>query len=171
MAVLEAGQRQRQPGQRRHRAQHLEQRIEAAHGPVRLADQHAQGDAGDHRQQVADRDPFEAGQQLPGQADVVAAVVVEGVDDQLPGLGDHLRRWRQRGVGAGAEHLPDHTQHQQDHQGRQQLPHDALSATPGDAGEPGGLGDRQRLGGGGLEFHIGIHGRFLAERAVFRPWP
>ena len=32
-AVAEGRQRQRQPGQRRHGAQHLEDRIEPAHGP------------------------------------------------------------------------------------------------------------------------------------------
>ena len=33
LAVAEGGQRDRQPGERRHGAQHLEDRVEAAHRP------------------------------------------------------------------------------------------------------------------------------------------
>ncbi len=162
MAVLKARQRQRQPGQWRHGAQHLEDRIEAAHGPIRLADQHAEADPGDHRQQIADRHPFEAGQQLPGQAHVIAAVVVERIDDQLPGFRDHLRRRWQRGIGTGAEHLPDHPEHQQDHQRWHQLLHRVAAATLHQGSGSGWADNGHRLGAGGLQFDVGIHGLFLA---------
>ena len=49
LAVAERRERERQPGERRHGAQHLEDRIEPAHRPGRLADQRAERDAGDRR--------------------------------------------------------------------------------------------------------------------------
>ena len=49
LAVAEGGERERQPGERRHRAQHLEDRIEPAHRPDRLADQRAERDADEAR--------------------------------------------------------------------------------------------------------------------------
>ena len=49
LAVAERRERERQPGERRHGAQHLEDRIEPAHRPGRLADQRAERDADDRR--------------------------------------------------------------------------------------------------------------------------
>ena len=42
-----------------------------------------------HREGVAVGHTLQAGEQLPGDADVVAPVVVERVQDQLPGVLDH----------------------------------------------------------------------------------
>ena len=72
------------PGQRRNRAQHLEDRVEAAHGPVRLADQGADHDAHDGGQGEAEGDALDAGIDVPEQALVGAAIVVERVGDDVP---------------------------------------------------------------------------------------
>ena len=68
MAVAERRERQRQPGERRHGAQDLEHRIEAAHRPDRLADERAQQHADDRGEAEADRDALQRGEHAPGRA-------------------------------------------------------------------------------------------------------
>ena len=85
LAVAESGQRERQPGQRRHGAQHLEDRVEAAHRPDRLADQHAERDA-DARRRARSRAPRAAGWPSRCQNRPLSSPPrsIERVDDQLP---------------------------------------------------------------------------------------
>ena len=89
--IAESGERQRQPGERRHGAQDLEHRVKAAHRPDRLADQRAERHADDRRQAEADGDALQRDQHAPGQADILRAVVEEGIDDEVVGLGPDLR--------------------------------------------------------------------------------
>src|SRR5215471_18185679 len=64
--------------------QNLEDRIEPAHRPGALSDQHAERDA-DHRGQAeADGDPAEALGDLPEGPLVDAAIVEEGIGDEVP---------------------------------------------------------------------------------------
>ena len=57
----------------------------------------------DRRERIAERHALQAREQVPEQALVEAAVVVERIDDQLPGIGDHLGRRRRQAVGRAAE--------------------------------------------------------------------
>jgi hypothetical protein len=141
-------------------AQDLEQRVEPAHGPGRLPHQHAQADAHHHGQRIAIGNPRQAGQQLPGHAFVVAAVVIERVDDQLPGIADDLgRRWQRRAL-ATAQQLPDQQQQGTDDHRRQQL----LQHEPARALQHAGQHRRLGLGlgdslGGAVQFlHFSVHG-------------
>ncbi len=86
-AVAERGERDRQPGERRHGAQHLEDRIEPAHRPDRLADQRAEQDADDGCEAEADRHALQRGQDAPAKADVLRTCDEERIDDQVLGIG------------------------------------------------------------------------------------
>ncbi|MGY3109399.1 hypothetical protein ACVWW7_006026 [Bradyrhizobium sp. LM6.9] len=129
LAVAERRERQRQPGQRRNRAQDLKQRIEPAHGPDRLADQDAERNAGDGGERIAERDALETGGEMPEQTLVDAAVVEERIEDQFLGVLEDFRRRRQRRAGAAADQLPH--QHQQcDHDERRDHTHGGLPRHP-----------------------------------------
>ena len=67
----------RQPGQRRHRAQHLEDRVEPAHRPDRLADERAEQDADDRREAEADGHALQRDQHPPAEPDVLRAEIEE----------------------------------------------------------------------------------------------
>ena len=90
-AVAEGRQRDRQPGQRRHGAQHLEDRVEPAHGPDRLADDGAEQDADDGGEAEADGDALQRGQHAPAEADVLRTGHEERIDDQILGVVQILR--------------------------------------------------------------------------------
>ncbi len=95
LEFAEGGERQRQPGERRHRAQHLEDRIEAAHRPDRLADERTEQNADDGRKAEADGDALQRDQHAPAKADILRTVVEERIDDQILAVDPDLRRRRQ----------------------------------------------------------------------------
>ncbi len=106
--LAEARQRQRQPGERRHGAQDLEDRIEAAHRPGALADQHAQRHADHGGKAEADADAAEALGDLPEGTLVDAAIVVERIDNEIPGI--RPPPWSAAAARApGSEHRSCHT--------------------------------------------------------------
>jgi hypothetical protein len=78
MESLKAGKRDRQPGQRRHRAQDLKDGVQAAIGETALPDQHAQRHAADRRHAETDGDPLQAGQNLPEQPHIVPPLSKKG---------------------------------------------------------------------------------------------
>src|SRR5215510_8038019 len=65
--------------ERRHRAQHLEDRIEPAHRPDRLPDQGAERDAGHRGERIAKGDALQARRQVPEQPLVDATAVEERI--------------------------------------------------------------------------------------------
>ena len=74
-------------------------------------------------ERVAERHALQRGEQVPEQSLVVAAVVVERIDDELPGVRDHLAGRRQ-GRSPGDEHRSCHSHaEQREHEHRRQ--HDA----------------------------------------------
>jgi hypothetical protein len=81
LSVAERRQRQRQPRERRDRAQHLEDRIQCACRPLAAANEHAEPDAADRREEIAERNALQARVDMPEQTLVDAAAVVERVDD------------------------------------------------------------------------------------------
>ena len=107
LAVAEGGKRDRQPGQRRDGAQHLEDRVETAHGPNRLADDGAEHDADQAGEPIADGDALQRGQHAPAEADVLRTGDEERIDDEVARLAPDLGRRRQRGARLVAQHLPD----------------------------------------------------------------
>jgi hypothetical protein len=74
----------------RNRAQDLEERIERAHRPLAAADEHAERDAAGGREEIAEADAFQAREQVPEEALVVTAVVIQRIHDELPRVRDHL---------------------------------------------------------------------------------
>ena len=113
MTIAKRCERQRQPRERRNGSQHLKQRIERAHRPHAVADEHADRNADDRRERVAERDALEAREQMPEQSLVDAAVVVERIDDQFPGVAHHRRRRWQARARRGSRELPDAEQHRE----------------------------------------------------------
>src|SRR6266550_8254275 len=128
VGIAEARERQRQPGERRDGAQDLEDRVEAAHRPGALADQHAERDADHGRQAEADADAAQALGDLPEGALVDAAIVVERIDDEIPGVRHDLGGRRQPRAGLRAKELPYEQRHR-DHDERRQ---DDLHGVAGD---------------------------------------
>ena len=87
LRIEERGQRQWQPGKRRHRAQDLEHRIQAAHRPDRLPDQRAEQHADDCGEAKAVRRRAAA---TPARARPspmsCEPLIEERIDDQVVGL-------------------------------------------------------------------------------------
>ncbi len=95
LGVPERRKRNWQPGQRRHGAKHLEDGIEAAHGPDRLADNGAERDADDAREAVTDSDALQGGQNAPAKSDVLRPVIEKRIGDEILRLAPDFRGRRE----------------------------------------------------------------------------
>ena len=94
--ILDGVERERHPGERRDRLQHLDERIERAAHQRRHADQEADRDRDQHGEQIADADARDRIGELDADALVVRAVVVERAAQVLPELGADIERARHR---------------------------------------------------------------------------
>ena len=94
--ILDGVERKRHPGERRDRLQHLDERIERLAHQRRHADQKADRDREQHRQQIAGRHARDRKGELDADALVVRAVVVERPAQVLPELGADIERARHR---------------------------------------------------------------------------
>ena len=81
--MLKHCERDGQPGERRHRAQHLKDRVEPAMRRQALADKHAKGDADNARGAVADGDARQGCQDMQPQTLVDAAMIEERIEDEI----------------------------------------------------------------------------------------
>jgi hypothetical protein len=122
----EGGERDGQPGQRWHGAQHLEDRVEAAHGPLAQSDQRAKRHADDGREPEADGDALQAREHAPAQPDVLRPEHEPRIDDQVLGVLPDLERGRQRRLGPRGRDLPDQQQEREHDDGR----HDDRNGLP-----------------------------------------
>ncbi len=94
--ILDGVERQRHPGQRRDRLQHLDERIERLADQGRHADQEAERDRDDHREQIAEADAADRIAELDAEALVVRPLVVERLLEMLPQFRADIERPRHR---------------------------------------------------------------------------
>src|SRR4051812_18018774 len=92
LAVAECRQRYRQPGERRDRAQDLEDRIEAAHRPDGLSDDGAEHDADDAGKAVADHHALQRDENAPTEPDILRTGDEKRIGDQVARFAPDLRR-------------------------------------------------------------------------------
>src|SRR5690606_33468288 len=98
MAVLKTREGKRQPSQRWHCAQHLENRIKHTKRLVRLSDQHSLPDSHHLSYEITVSDTYKTSENLPGHADIVAPNVVKKINNQLPALLKHGGSRRKRSI-------------------------------------------------------------------------
>ena len=94
--ILDGVERKRHPGERRDRLQHLDERIERLVDQGRHADQEAERDRDDHREQIAQSHARDGIAELDAEALVVRPVVVERPLEVLPQFGADIERARHR---------------------------------------------------------------------------
>ena len=99
-AVAKGGERDGEPGQRRHGAQHLEDRVETAHGPRLCPTSAPSATPTMAGQAEADGDALQDGQHAPAEPDVLRTQHEPGIDDQVLGVLPDLER-RAAGVAFG----------------------------------------------------------------------
>ena len=101
LGILDGVERQRHPGERRDRLQHLDERIECLAHQGRHADQEAERNGNEHREEIAEADAGDGVAKLDTEPLVVRPVVVERPPEVLPQFGADIERTRHRRFAGG----------------------------------------------------------------------